>query len=127
MNADEPVTQADLEARMRELSAAGGGELDMGGARVLITDPPLTVPSGVKLRGCRFEVRIERDGPGEDWSESYRLPDFATGGTTSGHVSLDEQGRVLVVEVGEGGLIDADDAIPLPEGGLLAEVPPTTL
>jgi len=122
---DEPVAQADLEARMNELSAAGGGAIDMGGARVLITEPPLDVPPGIWLSGCHFEVHLERPCAGEDWSASYKLPDFATGEAgsgISGHVQVDDRGHVYV-QVNGGGSVDGVDGILLPDGGILAEVP----
>lgn len=104
---------------MRALSAAGGGKLDMGGRRVLITDPPLTVPSGVDLRGCHFEVHLERPGEGENWEASYKLPD--TEGP--GDVTVDEVRRSVLVQVDEGGTVGADGIL-LPDGGILAEVLP---
>ena len=108
MSEDETVTQADLEARMSEMAAAGGGTLHMHGARVLLARPPLTVPSGVDLKGCCFEL----DGPGEDLSASYHLPDIATGPGGSAAVQVDEQGRVHVEVHGEGSV-----------SGVMAEVP----
>lgn len=122
VNADETVMQADLEDRMRELSAAGGGEMDMGGARVLITDPPLTVPEGVVLSGCRFQLHLQAATPDEVRTVSYRLPRIETEGTGGADIRVDRAGH-LTVEV-HGGSVTGADSILLPDGGVLAEVPP---
>jgi hypothetical protein len=121
---DEPVvTQAVLEARMREFPAAGGGVLDMHGARVLITDPPLTVPDGTRLHGCQFEVHVTLPGCGEPHTVSYDLPDV-TGGPAGGAVIYGDSRGHLYAEVRDGGTITGVDGIRLPDGGVLAEVPP---
>ena len=120
----EPVvTQAALEARMREFSAAGGGVLDMDGARVLITDPPLTVPDGMRLHGCQFEVHITLPGCGAPHTVSHDLPDIASGPAGGAVIYGDSRGHVYA-EVRKGGSITGADGILLPDGGILAEVPP---
>lgn len=120
---EREVTQAEIEARMREFSAAGGGVLDMHGARVLIIDPPLTVPDGMRLHGCQFEVHVTLPGRGEPRVVSYDLPDV-TGGPAGGAVIYGDSRGHLYAEVREGGTITGADGILLPDGGILAEVSP---
>ena len=118
MSETRPAAQADFEARMREMAEAGGGELR--GAWVMITDPPLKVPSGVDLYACRFELHVP--GEGESREASYPL-DFAAGEAGTAEAWIDGRGHVYV-ETHGGGTVSCAEGILKPDGGILAEVPP---